>query len=176
MVDILSRPRVERTRHGGNDYSRLSASRQDTWLRPRCHKHLKRPPGLFLLVDRSTTPALRSLCSHADRLMRSERNIRCSSRICLRAGWATEFVWSAGRDLGQAASNSCRLQGRRPPSCGFFGFANQSGYAAAWNGSLQVAIACTGVNGAPDTVRTCGLCLRRATHYPAELRVPNSQP
>src|SRR4051812_49603304 len=27
-------------------------------------------------------------------------------------------------------------------------------------------------NGAPDRIRTCGLCLRRATLYPAELRVP----
>src|SRR5690242_16331648 len=27
-------------------------------------------------------------------------------------------------------------------------------------------------NGAPDTIRTCDLCLRRATLYPAELRVP----
>ena len=26
--------------------------------------------------------------------------------------------------------------------------------------------------GAPDTIRTCDLCLRRATLYPAELRVP----
>src|ERR1700748_388363 len=26
-------------------------------------------------------------------------------------------------------------------------------------------------NGAPDTIRTCDLCLRRATLYPAELRV-----
>src|SRR5271163_4286565 len=26
--------------------------------------------------------------------------------------------------------------------------------------------------GAPDRIRTCGLCLRRATLYPAELRVP----
>ena len=25
--------------------------------------------------------------------------------------------------------------------------------------------------GAPDRIRTCGLCLRRATLYPAELRV-----
>ena len=25
--------------------------------------------------------------------------------------------------------------------------------------------------GAPDTIRTCGLCLRRAALYPAELRV-----
>ena len=28
-----------------------------------------------------------------------------------------------------------------------------------------------GENGAPDRIRTCGLCLRRATLYPAELRV-----
>ena len=28
-----------------------------------------------------------------------------------------------------------------------------------------------GKNGAPDTIRTCGLCLRRAALYPAELRV-----
>ena len=27
------------------------------------------------------------------------------------------------------------------------------------------------VNGAPDTIRTCDLCLRRAALYPAELRV-----
>jgi hypothetical protein len=27
------------------------------------------------------------------------------------------------------------------------------------------------VDGAPDRIRTCGLCLRRATLYPAELRV-----
>src|SRR3569623_2061431 len=27
--------------------------------------------------------------------------------------------------------------------------------------------------GAPDTIRTCDLCLRRATLYPAELRVPD---
>ncbi len=27
-------------------------------------------------------------------------------------------------------------------------------------------------NGAPDRIRTCGLCLRRAALYPAELRVP----
>lgn len=27
-------------------------------------------------------------------------------------------------------------------------------------------------DGAPDTIRTCGLRLRRATLYPAELRVP----
>src|ERR1700727_316643 len=27
------------------------------------------------------------------------------------------------------------------------------------------------VTGAPDTIRTCDLCLRRATLYPAELRV-----
>ena len=26
-------------------------------------------------------------------------------------------------------------------------------------------------DGAPDTIRTCDLCLRRATLYPAELRV-----
>ena len=26
------------------------------------------------------------------------------------------------------------------------------------------------LNGAPDTIRTCDLCLRRATLYPAELR------
>jgi hypothetical protein len=26
-------------------------------------------------------------------------------------------------------------------------------------------------SGAPDTIRTCDLCLRRATLYPAELRV-----
>ena len=29
-------------------------------------------------------------------------------------------------------------------------------------------------NGAPDTIRTCGLCLRRAALYPAELRVQRS--
>src|SRR5664279_4466709 len=29
----------------------------------------------------------------------------------------------------------------------------------------------TGLIGAPDTIRTCDLCLRRATLYPAELRV-----
>lgn len=28
------------------------------------------------------------------------------------------------------------------------------------------------LGGAPDTIRTCGLRLRRATLYPAELRVP----
>ena len=28
--------------------------------------------------------------------------------------------------------------------------------------------------GAPDTIRTCGLRLRRATLYPAELRVPSA--
>jgi hypothetical protein len=27
------------------------------------------------------------------------------------------------------------------------------------------------MDGAPDTIRTCDLCLRRATLYPAELRV-----
>src|SRR5256885_8150120 len=27
-------------------------------------------------------------------------------------------------------------------------------------------------NGAPDRIRTCDLCLRRAALYPAELRVP----
>ena len=31
-------------------------------------------------------------------------------------------------------------------------------------------------NGAPDTIRTCDLCLRRATLYPAELRVHRSDP
>src|ERR1700730_19060044 len=30
---------------------------------------------------------------------------------------------------------------------------------------------CRQVVGAPDTIRTCALCLRRATLYPAELRV-----
>src|ERR1700738_2465403 len=30
---------------------------------------------------------------------------------------------------------------------------------------------CRQVVGAPDTIRTCDLCLRRATLYPAELRV-----
>ena len=30
-----------------------------------------------------------------------------------------------------------------------------------------------GNNGAPDRIRTCDLCLRRAALYPAELRVPN---
>ena len=29
-----------------------------------------------------------------------------------------------------------------------------------------------GFNGAPDRIRTCDLCLRRAALYPAELRVP----
>src|SRR3569832_1458934 len=29
--------------------------------------------------------------------------------------------------------------------------------------------------GAPDRIRTCGLCLRRAALYPAELRVPGRQ-
>jgi hypothetical protein len=30
--------------------------------------------------------------------------------------------------------------------------------------------------GAPDTIRTCGLCLRRAALYPAELRVLTGLP
>src|SRR3990167_6141502 len=30
----------------------------------------------------------------------------------------------------------------------------------------------SGVFGAPDRIRTCDLCLRRAALYPAELRVP----
>jgi hypothetical protein len=30
--------------------------------------------------------------------------------------------------------------------------------------------------GAPDTIRTCDLCLRRAALYPAELRVLNFLP
>jgi hypothetical protein len=30
------------------------------------------------------------------------------------------------------------------------------------------------VYGAPDRIRTCGLCLRRAALYPAELQVPVS--
>ena len=54
---------------------------------------MKRPPGLFLLLDRSTTPALRSECSQADRLMRSERDIRCSSRICLRSGCGLRILF-----------------------------------------------------------------------------------
>jgi hypothetical protein len=29
-------------------------------------------------------------------------------------------------------------------------------------------------NGAPDRIRTCDLCLRRAALYPAELRVPDA--
>src|SRR5438067_13159151 len=29
--------------------------------------------------------------------------------------------------------------------------------------------------GAPDRIRTCGLCLRRAALYPAELRVPGQE-
>src|SRR5579862_659636 len=37
----------------------------------------------------------------------------------------------------------------------------------------RVASACQVIEraGAPDTIRTCDLCLRRATLYPAELRV-----
>ena len=31
-------------------------------------------------------------------------------------------------------------------------------------------------NGAPGTIRTCDLCLRRAALYPAELRVPPKGP
>ena|ERR1700694_4615181 len=54
---------------------------------------MKRPPGLFLLLDRSTTPALRSWCSQADRLMRSERDIRCWSRICLRSGCGLRILF-----------------------------------------------------------------------------------
>jgi len=46
----------------------------------RLQSAMKRPPGLFPLLDRSTTPALRSYCSQADRLMRSERDIRCCAR------------------------------------------------------------------------------------------------
>ena len=30
-------------------------------------------------------------------------------------------------------------------------------------------------SGAPDRIRTCDLCLRRAALYPAELRVPGSR-
>ena len=30
--------------------------------------------------------------------------------------------------------------------------------------------------GAPDGIRTSGLCLRRAALYPAELRVPDGSP
>ena len=32
-----------------------------------------------------------------------------------------------------------------------------------------------GKGGAPDRIRTCGLCLRRAALYPAELRVPGRE-
>lgn len=35
---------------------------------------------------------------------------------------------------------------------------------------LTIFIPCRGLNGAPETIRTSGLCLRRATLYPAELR------
>ena len=31
------------------------------------------------------------------------------------------------------------------------------------------------ISGAPDRIRTCGLCLRRAALYPAELRVPGAR-
>ena len=61
---------------------------------------MKRPPGLFLLVDRSTTPALRSWCSQADRLMRSKRNIRCSSRIRLRSGCGYGFCLKCRQGFG----------------------------------------------------------------------------
>ena len=37
---------------------------------------------------------------------------------------------------------------------------------------LEFACLFRNLSGAPDTIRTCDLCLRRATLYPAELRVP----
>ena len=37
--------------------------------------------------------------------------------------------------------------------------------------AAHVSEASCSVTGAPDTIRTCDLCLRRATLYPAELRV-----
>jgi hypothetical protein len=36
---------------------------------------------------------------------------------------------------------------------------------------VRTTLVCALQNGAPDTIRTCDLCLRRATLYPAELRV-----
>ena len=38
--------------------------------------------------------------------------------------------------------------------------------------TIEIMQSFQSVIGAPDTIRTCDLCLRRATLYPAELRVP----
>jgi hypothetical protein len=48
------------SRHGGNGYSRLSASCQTLAYDRDVAINTKRPPGLFPLFDRSTTLALRS--------------------------------------------------------------------------------------------------------------------
>jgi hypothetical protein len=48
-------------------------------------------------------------------------------------------VWAAlkcRQEFGASRIEMMWRQGRRPPSWGFFGFANQSGYAAAWKGNL----------------------------------------
>src|SRR4051812_8822166 len=45
---------------------------------------------------------------------------------------------------------------------------NARAFAAQWWHADGIILRKTG---APDTIRTCDLCLRRATLYPAELRV-----
>jgi hypothetical protein len=42
--------------------------------------------------------------------------------------------------------------------------------AVAHGALVEIRFAVLNRSGAPDTIRTCDLCLRRATLYPAELR------
>jgi hypothetical protein len=154
MVDILSRPRVERTL--GTEVRLQSALRfapktlgfdRDVLI----NTYMKRPAGLFVLVDRSTTPALRSKCSQPDRLMRSERDIRCSSRICLRSGCGLRILFEVPAGIWGKP---------HPIDVGFrvdvwISTDSQIRVATRQRGKAACkSIACSGLNGAPEEIRT----------------------
>ncbi len=61
-----------------------------------------------------------------------------------------------------------KLVSRRPPQVPG---QHLSGNDSRRETDLRRESSCSEMAGAPDTIRTCGLCLRRATLYPAELRV-----
>ena len=69
-------------------------------------------------------------------------------------------LWVESRHPGTGSSGQRRIWG--------FSASNGPAILEKWQ------ISTISVNGAPDRIRTCGLCLRRAALYPAELRVRGS--
>ncbi len=77
--------------------------------------------------------------------------------------------------------HDCRTTSLSPPSTSLYGVCTEN--EAHWRcqqlrertstlNAVRKKLNFKGKFGAPDRIRTCGLCLRRAALYPAELRVP----